>query len=222
MSSVRAWQSAQSATTISSSAQYSSSCSAAEKAELSQMTGDTTAHRSASMLLVQDYSSESQSTTRSLGGQIVDRASYDREYLYNKTLRDVRISTDLSLNYSLRISNLLSGINMSGVINCATLLGSCPTGEGAREMVVRGQERLADQYDNAKSTYDSTKQSTALYVQDVEDKLAAASDTLSTIVTTLNEALSEIEGPNAGFNVRLTARHPYLPLILAPHCLANV
>jgi len=223
LSSVRAWQSAQTAT-VSTSAHYSRRCTAAEKTELSQMTGDTSAHRSASMQLVQEYSDTSQKTTRSLGGQVVDRARYDRVYLYNKTLRNVQISTDLSLNYSLRISDLLGGINMTDVLNCATLLpgGSCPDGEGARQMVVRGQARLADQYDSAKSTYDSTARATAVYVDEVEAKLENAAETFSTIVSTLNDAFSELEGPNAGFrvyfpnlqlpNVGLPFRVPFPPI----------
>jgi len=100
-------------------------------------------------------------------------------------------------------TNHLSAINISGVLSCATLMpgGACPNGEGARQMVERGQTRLIDQYDNAKMTYDASARETSEYIDQAGQKIGDAASSLATIVQTLNDAFPELEGPNAGFKV---------------------
>ena len=79
------------------SSHYVDSCSDAEREGLLTMTGDTTAQRSAAFQLSRDYSSSSQSTVSQLSEQLAARAAYDREYLYNRTLRDRELQVRLAV-----------------------------------------------------------------------------------------------------------------------------
>ena len=174
---VSEWQSEQDAAAVSAGAQYSRGCSSEDQERLSVLTGDTSAQRSASMQLVHGYSAESQSTVAALGTSLSARAAYDREYLYNKTLRDAGIEATLGglgLNYSLSISAPLAGyLNASELLACATLqpAGPCPYGSSARDLVVQTQDRLETQYHNAKRTYDATAARADEYIQSASEKL---------------------------------------------------
>ena len=138
MASIAAWQRAQSSgSTITS--HYRSDCALSDREQLETMTGDTTAQRSATMRHVSGYTRNSNSRVRTLAEQIAARNRYDREYLYNKTLRNVEVDARLGqigFNFSLSIDARFRGLNISAIRACATMLGGdCPDGQGARDMV---------------------------------------------------------------------------------------
>ena len=66
---------------------------------LAEITGDLTAQKSATYSLINGYTGHSNSTVESLLDRIEARASYDGDYLYNKTLQKL-IQRDLELQAS--------------------------------------------------------------------------------------------------------------------------
>ena len=199
MASVSAWQQQQGAGGD-GSAQYTTACTANERTQLTEMTGDTTAQRSAAFQLSRGYSTSSQSTVGTLAQQVAARAAYDREYLWNRTLRDVSLEHqlgNLSLDYSLSINARFAGLNLTEVLACSTLTGGapCPDGAGARAMVDAAQRNLAEQYTQAQTTYDATATATANYVSNAATQLTNLGNTLSSIRNSIN-----VQYPEIGFD----------------------
>ena len=198
LASVAAWQSQQSAGGNASmpSSHYVDSCSDAEREGLLTMTGDTTAQRSAAFQLSRDYSSSSQSTVSQLSEQLAARAAYDREYLYNRTLRDrelqVRLGA-LGINTSLAIGNHFDRLNISDLVACATLTGgSCPSSEGARAMAEAVQNHLISEYRRAEDLLTTTAARAGQYVTDATRALGAAANTISEMRRLFNRDYPEV------------------------------
>lgn len=121
--------------------------------------------------------------SRALCAQIAARATYDREYLYNKTLRDQGFDADVSLfdsNFRLEMDARfgLNFANLSTMISCATLTGggSCP-GESAYVLAEQAQVTLRQKYAQAGATYDTTKQQAEGYITRASDRLDEVCDT---------------------------------------------
>jgi len=179
---------------------YLPGCSEDDRDTLGRVTGDTLAQRSATMAHVRDYSVESQSTVSLLADQIAARAAYDREYLYNKTLRDQGFDADVSLfdsNFRLEMDARfgLNFANLSTMISCATLTGggSCP-GESAYVLAEQAQVTLRQKYAQAGATYDTTKQQAEGYITRASDRLDEVSNAFTTIVNKLNADFPEVGG----------------------------
>ena len=93
MAAATAWQERQG---LSSTNHYTDACTAEERSSLAEITGDLTAQKSATYSLINGYTGHSNSTVESLLDRIEARASYDGDYLYNKTLQKL-IQRDLDL-----------------------------------------------------------------------------------------------------------------------------
>ena len=197
MASIAAWQRAQSSgSTITS--HYRSDCALSDREQLETMTGDTTAQRSATMRHVSGYTRNSNSRVRTLAEQIAARNRYDREYLYNKTLRNVEVDARLGqigFNFSLSIDARFRGLNISAIRACATMLGGdCPDGQGARDMVNAMRQNLVNQYEMAQRSYQTTADTAARYRDRAEARMQQVADTFSQIRSTLNTQFPEIGG----------------------------
>ena len=93
LAAVTAWQERQG---LNSTNHYTDACTAEERSSLAEITGDLTAQKSATYSLINGYTGHSNSTVESLLDRIEARASYDGDYLYNKTLQKL-IQRDLDL-----------------------------------------------------------------------------------------------------------------------------
>lgn len=199
--SVSTWQQNADPATTPAGRQYLASCSADDRAELEALTGDTTAQRSASMQLVTGYSRGSQSTVSRLGDYAAARAAYDYEYLRNRTIGDEELDLNLNVSlsqYSAYLRNSINGIdvNMTEFLACASFSSSmsCPTGQGAVDMVNQAQARLVSQYNSATAQLDSAKLQAQVYIDEASTQLSQGTAALSQIYTTL----SGISAPTGG------------------------
>ena len=140
LAAVTAWQERQG---LNSTNHYTDACTAEERSSLAEITGDLTAQKSATYSLINGYTGHSNSTVESLLDRIEARASYDGDYLYNKTLQKL-IQRDLDLQA--RNSGAILPRNSDGAILTAR---PRPAGDqrqplGADRRALRGAERHRD------------------------------------------------------------------------------
>jgi len=156
---------------------YLPTCTANEQATLQALTGDTSAQRSASMQLVNGYSSTSQSTVGLLGGQLSDRAAYDAEYLRNRTIGDAELNVGINVTlagWSNRFSGYLNGVNVnvSAMLACTSFAqGGCPYGVGAADLVRNTQEHLVREYSSSVDKFNRAKHEFEGYMNESKRQL---------------------------------------------------
>ena len=200
LATMNAWQAQASAGATALPSYWLPTCSADDRARLTQLTGDVSSQKSATYGIATSYSTESQSTVGLLADQLEARAAYDASYLINKTQTSLELHASIqsvALEYSTSIDLRLQSLNMSELLACATLTptaGACPHGDSARELVQRAQDRLADQYAQAEVAYRNTAERFEGYALTAEEKLAAASSTLTSIANWCDSNLPEMGG----------------------------
>ena len=215
MASVSAWQQQQGAGGGSgTTSHYTAACTSSERERLEGLTGDTTAQRSAAYQLARGYSHNSQSTVGTLAEQVQARAAYDTSYLSNKILREVALEQyieSLGLNYSISLSATFSGLNLTELLACSTLLAgaSCPSGAGARAAVEAAQRNLITQYTQAQSTYAVTAQRSAEHIQSAAATLTSVGTTLADIRDSINARYPEVGFDNFFPDLTIPSACPY-------------
>ena len=121
-----------------------------------------------------EYANRSQSMISQLVDQIVARAAYDREYIYNKTLANLRLRQwrhELVANFSIALHLRLSHLNVSELLACATLApprgSSCPT-VTLQQLVNASQRRLYASWLGAYSTWGESVKAVDRYVDSAQ------------------------------------------------------
>ena len=197
LATISAWLEQQGSSS-STEGHYKASCSTEDRQQLESQTGDTSAQKSATFGLVKGYSTDSKSTVALLADQVDARASYDVDYLANKTgagaLTELELQ-QLGLNLSLSIDGRFKGLNLSDVRACATLLGGdCPSGAGALALAQSARDNIVNQYQYAQGQYGNTAEQLANYADEVTQRLAEVQSAFSSITNTLNGDFPELGG----------------------------
>jgi len=183
---------------------YKRDCSAALQEQVASGGASVDVELSAAHGVSTDYSNSSKSTVALLAEQLVARAAYDREYIYNKTLANVRLRRlrlGLVANFSLDLNLRLRGIDASLLIACATLSpphpSQCP-GESLRQMVNASQRRLYSSWLGAYNTWGDSVSRVDRYTDAAQDRLSAAASALAALAKWFEDNTPEFGGSFPG------------------------
>lgn len=158
----------------------------------------------AAHVVATEYSNQSRGTIARLADQIVARAAYDSEYIYNKTLANARLRElrlNLVTNFSLGLRLHLTGLNVSLLIACATLSPSreleCP-GESLRQLVNASQRRLYSSWLGAHTAWADSVTRVDRYTDSAQHLVTEAGQVLDALARWFDKNFPEFGGSFPG------------------------
>ena len=178
-------------------------CSRADEKEIFEATGshaESEKQKAAVYDLARNYSADSQNTVEKLVDQILDRMSYDRDFMYNKTLAHAQLDEvrfKVINNFGTDVSLDLQALHTGQLLACASISethGSCFNTSSLRDMLSEAFDRVHRSYMKAVDNWREAAARVAHFSNRAHSILSVVRQTFRLVATWINTNLPELGG----------------------------